>query len=417
MTGLREMFEELADRPPPPDTLTADEMYAAGRRDRRRRRTAWAATTTVAVAALAAGVVSVPAAGLWTPAPAGSSDSSAPGDPRPDTTGAGDIIQFAGSADPKHLYLGYFACQPAPSCPKTQVQLVASDDGGRTWAERGSAIDVLGLAVLGPRTLMATDLRDRTRSDLIISSDGGRTWSRARLATTPVAAAGADPVVCLARQNWTDCVLHVMNSAGGFAPLAHQPPVTMADRGAVERRGGNLWVTGTDPAAGRPAVAVSTDGGRTWSAHVFAEPAGCADQRCGPADLATGDGRTAYAVVADPGSRRVVAYRGTAGGGWRRTGDVTTVADQGIPGTWSFVAADGTHVVSRMVTNRDGGVDELGFWAATRSGYRPVSLDGLPGTVYPVRRAPDGWFYTHGYGDNLMYGSVDGLRWEPVTAK
>jgi hypothetical protein len=78
----------------------------------------------------------------------------------------------------------------------------------------------------------------------------------------------------------------------------------------------------------------------------------------------------------------------------------------------------------RQIVSDRPSVDRVRFWAGPRMDgaepgadgtYRPIQLDGLPDTVSPIRRTPDGWYYTHGYGgDGGLYGSVDGLHWTPI---
>jgi hypothetical protein len=253
----------------------------------------------------------------------------------------------------------------------------------------------------------------------VISRDGGVSWAPVR--TTP-AAQPAPPgaaVLCRPVADAAACTLQVVEPSGRSAPLSGRPALAPAE-GPVSGDGDNLWVAGTDPGSGRPAVAVSADRGRTWSTHVFADVTGCAERGCDPPELAVGGGQAAYAVVADPASGRYVVYRGTAAGGWERLADVVGDPPRYPGAVWSFVASDGAHVLAQPVSGagRDGDLDRVRFWsAAGGSGYRPVALDGLPDTVYPVRRTPDGWFYTTSYGDHsVLYGSADGWRWAPVTS-
>jgi hypothetical protein len=417
MTGLRNLFDEAVDAPPPARPLSPDDLFTAGRVRSRRR-----AATAVGAAALA--VTAVIGLGNWltgstqraTDLPA-TAPTPTVGVPHP-----GEVVQWAGAADRRHLYLSFPAC-PRQPCVKTTVQVVGSDDRGRTWTDRGSEINATELAVLGPRTLVATAPGSPGR--LMVSTDGGRHW-RAAPPSAPVSAlppGGA--VICWAEGAEGPCLLHAIDPADGrLSPLATQPGLTVRPTpldgfGAVVDAGGRLWVAGTDPVTGRPAVAVSADAGRRWSAHVFAKPAGCTPVRCGAPHLADAGGGAVRAVISDAARRIRTVYHGSAAGDWDAEPRATMpyAGERAFAG--SYVTADGQHLLAEVRADREAGQgSELSYVPAAAGADRgEVALDGLPSAVRPVRRTPDGWFYTYSHPEPVLYGSDDGRRWSPVILR
>lgn len=422
MTHLRELFDDLASGPAPASGLSADEVFTAGRRRHRRRSTGLvaAAATLVVLAGTVAGVAAT-GSGAEEP-PAAARTAPAVTDPHP-----GEEVVWAGAADAAHLYLSFRVCSTAP-CGKTVVQLAGSDDGGRTWTDRGGPIGVGDLAVLGPRTLLRN--APGRPEELLVSTDGAGTWSPVKRVTRAVAAlpAGAT-LICLQAPDESGglgepCRLHAVEPAVyRLTPLAVQPalvpePTGLEPAGSRLAVAGKLWVGGTDPATGRPAVAVSRDAGRTWSSHVFTDAAVCTQVSCGWPRIASADGVTAYVVITDPVRRRQLLYRGVSGRTWTaQPGTVPPYLGQ-ASFAGSYVASDGTHVLGLAGQDRGGlDIDTVTFWAATAAGggYQPVRLDGLPATVRPICRTPGGWFYTYSYPHAVLYGSDDGWHWSPVT--
>ncbi|MGN9909744.1 hypothetical protein ACTMTJ_19545 [Phytohabitans sp. LJ34] len=401
MTELRELFEEAVGAPPP-SHLTAGDVYKTGRR-RHRVRTALAA----ACAAAVAGVL-LAGGGLLLP---GRSGQDLPaGDPPTPPAVSGTPVQWAGAADATHLYLARMGCAtPSTSCPKTISQLYGSGDGGRTWTRRGAPLQAPRLAVVGPQTLLASVFTGRAQT-LTASTDGARTWHRLREGAAVDAVPGGSLAVCWAPSG-ESCTLWSVDPAGGrFAPLRVQPalvadPADLVPAGAGDR----IWVRGTDPATGRPAVAVSADAGHSWSVQVFADAPACRSEGCRPPYLAT-DGATAYAVVAGASARAVYRHT-TEDGRWTRMSAVDAVpAGRLDAGDRSFVAADGTHVLCETVTLPDGR-DGCRFWAGRDGAYQTVEPTGLPATVYPFHRAADGSLYTFSYTTDRIYLSADGWTW------
>ncbi|PZF91695.1 sialidase family protein [Micromonospora deserti] len=399
MTGLREMFDEVAEGPAPPSHLVADDVYSAGRRRRTRNGLVKGALAAVAlVVAVGLGGVIVTRPGGEPPAPGGSPDSA------PDVSGP---AQWVGAADATHLYATYMNCPGGP-CAKALVRLVASDDGGRTWQERGTATEIIDLVVVDRQTLVAV----KPEAAIAVSVDGGRTWSAATQASRPITEVpDGGTVLCTTIEETTGrCLLYVVDPKSRmFAPLA-TPPDSLLLSERVESAAGHLWVAGTTEGKPcLPAASVSTDGGRNWTIRVLADPPG-RDEGCDLVRITTtADGKTAYVVVgdSDDGSRSI--YRVPADG----KAELVATTDTKYSRNDSFVAADGTHVLAQMV--RGERLDEVRWWALTGSGYQPIALDGLPATVYPVRRAADGWFYTFTYGsEQSIYGSIDGRHWSAV---
>ena len=161
------------------------------------------------------------------------------------------------------------------------------------------------------------------------------TRKRAASTAVPQVPAGGT-VLCWPPARDERCALFAVDVAA--RTMARLPTEPAFDDLTVQDVGGRLWVSGTDRARGTPAVAMSVDRGRTWIPHVL-DP--CKAQRCAPPELATADGRTVYATLHD--GRRWVVHRGTDNADWRRV-DGGQLPDGEAPG-WSFVAADGTHVV------------------------------------------------------------------------
>jgi hypothetical protein len=416
MTDLRRLLDEVADGPAPPTRLVADEMYDAGRRRHRRRRRALvggvAAVTLAAVAALGT-TTAVLTDGPRRGGPPADRGASVQGEPRPGVSGTGAIIQWAGAADAGHVYLAYLHCPGSP-CRKDSFDLVGTADGGHTWSPR-STLAATGWQILGPEALFVTTDGSTVRH--LVTVDGGRSWSELKRGPALPGIPRDAAVTCVPADRQGSCTLFAVEPvAGRFGPLATQPSLMLDETSSIVDVGGRLWVTGHDRATGRPAVAVSADRGHTWSPKVFAELATCTAQRCDAPELATAGGRTAYLTVTDRAHAERVVYRTDGGGGWTRLD--TAGIPSGRAAGWSFVAADGSHVICEL-GGRGAGVDRCQFWAATgMAGYRQVELAGLLSTVDQVRRTPDGWYYAVSYaGTSTLYGSRDGWRWSPVTPR
>ncbi|MFD0745118.1 hypothetical protein ACFQ1L_27340 [Phytohabitans flavus] len=290
-----------------------------------------------------------------------------------------------------------------------------SDDGGRTWTDRGEPIDVYELSVAAAETLLASVNTGSGGTRLLTAStDGGRTWRRLHEALTVDAVPSGSVPVCWARSGEPCTLWSVDPVAGRMAPLRDQPAlVPTHDELLPVRWSGRIWVRGSDPVTGRPAVAASADAGRTWSVHVFADAPPCPSEGCLPIYFALGS-QTAYVVTVGASARAV--YRYTSDGRWERVSGAERVpADRLGAGGPSFVAADGTHVLCETVT-QPSGLDGDRFWAARDGTYKPVELRGLPATVYPIKRTQDGWLYTHSYTDQRLYGSTDGWTWSAIAA-
>jgi hypothetical protein len=287
-------------------------------------------------------------------------------------------------------------------CRDCAQELYASDDAGVTWQRRvvppasaDAAVPRFSILVpLGPgilawrdaRAVSLADLRklpsesvedgrDSPLSDrLSITIDGGRTWRRAGIDPKPVAAVppGTRPVDCHLAGPVSPCLVYAVNPVSGrFAPLADQPSgITVEDGWSGQTNlplGAALWVPGLDPVTRKPAVASSSDGGRTWRTHVFAGgvPAVAHDGMVAGMYLPTvaaGTNGTAYVLTYrdDLGKD---TYRTTDGGAtWKSGAVLPEIPDAG------FVTADGAHVVN---TGRK-------FLAGRNGDYQPVTLPGYP---------------------------------------
>jgi hypothetical protein len=408
VTDVRELFNDLADAPMPPSPFDADQVFEAGTRRRRRRRRLLPVAGVAAVVALVVAVAVTTVGENRQPVVAGSGPP-AQNDARPDPANPVGAIQWAGAVDPSHLYLAYLHCSAA-LCTKDAFDLFGSDDGGRTWTKRTASLRPARLQVAGAGRLLAYSGQRYVASD-----DGGRTWtSLTLLSGTQSGVEDGQIVVCRPVDSTSSCQLYIVDVHRlRMTLLAAQPPIDVGFDG-VHDVGGRLWATGIDPGSGRAAVATSDDRGRSWTPHAFDGPPRCSQAPCFAPEVATIDGRTVYVTVNPVGASVQVVYRFDSGG-WRRVdrGQVPL----GAASSWSFVTADGAHVICAYAAARDNAPTGCSYWMLGADGaYRPTTLDGLPASAYPVERTPDGWFYTHSAGQTQgLYGSTDGRHWSLVT--
>ncbi|WP_433796156.1 sialidase family protein [Actinoplanes sp. CA-252034] len=327
-------------------------------------------------------------------------------------------------------------------CEDCASELYASSDGGGSWQQRtvppapagASNSREASLAAQGPGLLTWREQRtfvpdvvqthstggptaDPTAQVSIlqtwVSRNGGGTWVRAAAGTGPAAAVpqGARPADCDLVE-MPACKVGVLDpDTGRFAPLAAQPTGITVDPGWTSQVSapidGRLWVPGLDPATRKPAVATSSDAGRTWRTHVFT------DGEAAPAGkewlvtshvpkIAVGTGTTAYALTyRDDGA--FDTHYSTDGGTTWRSGD--TVERIGfLPG---YVAADGSHIIPT----------DTGATAGRDGEYAPVTLSGIPEaamrTVQITTGQADQPYLMPSSGSDA-YLSKDGRTWQQV---
>ena len=420
-TGLRAYVDNAA-RQPDFDAV----RQRAGRVRRRRAVVSSAAAAVAALLVTGLGYAATAGPQVALPKP---SASATPDSGWPRVTG----VQATGAAD---LYVLYERCRDCGS------ELYASDDAGATWQRRSvpptaggtliSTFASLGRGVLVWRDGQLVNLQDLPGSSPTGSAvaepsgtlgrewttvDGGRSWRQAVVDTKPVAAvpAGTRPVDCHVVGQTSPCRIYAVDPVTGrFAPLATQPSgITVSRNWAGQTDvplGGRLWVAGLDPATRKPAVASSSDGGRTWHTFVFSGGVPAKPSKLGIIagmylpTVAAGPGGTAYALLYHDDHGRE-AYRTTDGGvTWRPVpgGPVADTPDSG------FVTSAGAHVVK----SGDG-------FRISRGGgrYQPVTLAGYPADLLPLpqltsQQAPGRYVV---FADARLYLSDDGQTWRRVT--
>ncbi|GIE92089.1 hypothetical protein [Actinoplanes regularis] len=331
-------------------------------------------------------------------------------------------------------------------CRECDAELDVSSNGGESWQHRPTPpapSDATGprtanLLALAPELVVWRDERTLTVAEVQalvsgdpsadeitahqpwITRDGGETWQQIAIDTQPVAAVpeGVRPVDC-AMLDVSTCDIGVIDPVTGrFAPLAAQPTGITVQEGWTDvvnvPLDGHLWVPGLDPATNKPAVATSSDAGRTWHTHVFTGAVAAVLGHGGPVGLynlpkvAAGSGKAAYVLTYRADGVLDAHYTPDGGSTWR---DGDTIRNLELSA--GFVTADGAHIVTTD-TGLAAGRGTGRYTPITLPGY-PVDTAGLP--VDPARIQVASGQTTVPYlvnSDNGPYLSEDGRTWRRV---
>ena len=314
------------------------------------------------------------------------------------------------------------------SCFHCAEKLYASADDGATWQRRTLPPVPKGatdqnraptLVTLGPGLLAWTDDPPGQAGTLReygwISADGGATWRRPQVGKTPVAAIapGTAPIGCGYVGRPSPCLVYAIDPATGrFAPLATQPTgIVIAPRAFVQTAvpvdAGAVYVVGLDPATRKPAIASSTDRGRSWRIMVLA--AGDRAKALHDPNLAA----EAYPNV-------VAGAGGSAYAGVRHGTDTLSYRTTDDGRTWQLVAA--VPACQFGYFTPDGGyvcaVGPLGppFVISRHGGpFEPITIPALnpPSSRDSPRQLAAGLYVSTQPPSSLSL-SHDGLNWREV---
>jgi hypothetical protein len=425
MTRIQELFDEAVSSVPP-SRLSADAVFGAVRR--RRRTTALVAASVVFVLA---GVTTIVVGASLAP-----SDRANP----PSGAATPGPLVWAGRGDADHLYRVTNVCgenpwlrpsntpppSPEPTRPDCNL-LWASADGGATWTQRG-LMTAKTVTVDGPRTLLRW-YPSEIPNGFELSRDGGATWTPLGSDGPEVDSVPPGGVVL----GWSATGLLVVDTVQGRAqrmPIdvtlttGHQVAVVPSERVPT------IWITGRDNVTSRPAVAVSHDGGASWTQQALpntspyvknqpsAEPGIIAPAFISGL-IAGPDGRTAYVAVydhdaavpsPDPAIPGIAdwgwfrAFRTTDGGAsWQEVDDVAVMPSY----RHGWLTRDGRLVLHLTDRELDGDATAEYVVSADGRDWVVAAPPGLPVDVFDV----DG---SVAYSDHAMYVSNDGWTWHEV---
>ncbi|WP_426364529.1 exo-alpha-sialidase [Streptomyces sp. E-08] len=314
------------------------------------------------------------------------------------------------------------ACVSEPTAPESgfcRHHVAVRDAGAEEWVLRRSPLPETpetqgvsaSLLVLGPGRALVEEGATGPGGRTWFTRDGGRSWragDRRTVGTVPEIPAGAvlttdcaAPAGALPDACRRERLVVVSPRDGRRRALARMPLLGAHPRPAEQPEpDGSWWVSGTDPLSGRPAVAVSRDGGRGWTVARLPSPV------TGPARYtAVAVGRDAvYAAEmgeltgGDPVKNGMRALHRSVDGGrsWQRmwttgpVGEPRTLMGLPVPGPGGRVEIAG----------------ELSGYGSADGGRAFVDLKD--GTHY-VRRTPLGLLRE---GSRCRYAlTADGVRW------
>ena len=432
MTRIQKLFDEAVSSVPP-SRLTADAVLGQARH-RRRMKTAVAASVSLVLTGLTTIVIGTSLARFDS---AGPPSGAAPPGP----------LVWVGRGDADHLYVVTNVCgenprvprpsdtpPPSPQPIKPDCHLLwSSTDGGATWTQRG--LTEPALTVVGPQALLRYEPSASSVPPFELSRDGGATWTALGPNGPQVNDVPHGGIVV----DLSPIAFTIFDPAEGRLQQVHLDVALAVSWLAFQPRSGDaqtIWLPGGDAATGRPAVAVTHDGGASWTQQVLPNTEQLADPLPSGADpglsysarhitglIADTDGRTAYVTIYDreadqDGTVRSAdpAIPGTEGWGWFR-------AFQTTDGGATWVEVDNGAVVpsySHGWLTRDG---RLVLHLAGRELERDataeyvVSADGRDWVVATPPGLPVAVFDVDGsvaYTDHAMYVSDDGWTWREV---
>jgi hypothetical protein len=330
--------------------------------------------------------------------------------------------------DSGHVYVvAARTCKFEVDC---QVELLASDDAGRTWSSRGplppeGQDDVFSeLEPLGPLTLSTVGGGGKQfgtvrggGKQFASSADAGATWRRATVTETPIEVVPAGYAIASVSVGGRAGVLYALDPVRAvLAPLATQPPiVSFWASGSQEAAG--LWVTGWERGTFKPAVSISRDRGRTWTSHVFTELPALPSVNSKTPDwfavprFASRDGLIGYVSVwQSSASRRI--YRTPDGGARWRAIEAIGITDGSM-----YVAADGAFVSKRTTGSIETSPNLRYQKSVNGEPATPFQPAGLPPSVVGSPKvAPDGTVSVFEPATGTMYVSDDGLTYRELPA-
>ncbi|HEY2947951.1 MAG TPA: hypothetical protein VGJ53_06060 [Micromonosporaceae bacterium] len=254
---------DAIDQPP----LEALQARATTRRHRRASIRAGAALAVVVGVALA---VVRP----WSADPGPAPDVATERPPRAVYTDAGITVNGLDSLGDVHEMPGAITDVEFPdadrgyaiACDASSCTIGRTSDGGLTWqsntlpAAMGRAVDMLPF----PGDALVVTTHGRAHSGWI-SFDGGQTWRLAPAATgTPVIARKGE-ILRLADSGGVE----VWSPRAGYRGDLADPPIDVRWVASVPTATGAWWVGGVDRGTGRPAIAVTADGGARWTKTVL----------------------------------------------------------------------------------------------------------------------------------------------------
>ena len=272
----------------------------------------------------------------------------------------------------------------------------ATTDGGKTWVAESLALTptpaLAGISCPDANLCMAVGLNGAGSAGIVlVTRDGGATWTAASVPTgavvlTSVDCAGTADCTAIASDGTTFWSAH-STDFGGTWTRDGSLPAGLEDAGALSCAvDGTCLVTGftaTTAGHGQGAVAVSIDGGMTWSAATV--PAGTGllqSATCTTVTTCLAVGTTSSTVSAVVPARGAILSSDDGGHTWSATGSPAPVDDMygiacpsplicAVVGTdWTGTPAVGEGAVGRSL---DGGLT----FSASRTEYTPLALTAV----------------------------------------
>jgi len=339
------------------------------------------------------------------------------------STLAPGIDQVAGSAFPTSTHWVVFVdqCLPCQAVPGTHTEWVAvSNDAGRSWTVRRTAMRVL------PRAVMFADARDGWTASGWVTHDGGLTWSEAKGALGSV-----NDAVIVGNRVWAqgevDRYLVTRVATGAVTGSALKViPVQPLPRGyypgsLVAPSPSTVYLQAWGPSGA--VMEVTRNGGRTW--ELVKAPCGAREQgqvRAPIANLSAFTPERLYLLcgtktLKPPGMGRLLSFSADGGRTWTR---VAKSSRSETPSGWQTESStvgwtgDGGGGVLRTT---DGGRSwQVVSSPISRSRYRAGTLESIVATspaqafaTYAVTTSKGTYF--------LIWETSDaGSTWDAVSA-
>ncbi|GAB7049972.1 WD40/YVTN/BNR-like repeat-containing protein [Catenuloplanes indicus] len=283
-------------------------------------------------------------------------------------------------------------CTGDPRCTRT---LARTTDGGRRWETSpvDTDLDITELNAFAGGTVV---LGSKTES--LVSGNSGRDWTRVPNEGSSAHSLTDGDVMCRRQAEGGAFKTAALSTGGRAVALATQPALDVRWVAPAATASRAWWVAGVDQ-AGKAAVAVTHDAGKSWDLHSFGTG--------GVEGISVAvRNEHVYVIVTGEDDAVLAIHHSTDGGDSFHT--TRTAGSTGKPGSVSGEAVplpDGRLLVA------SGGAT---WWVSADHGATFTKLTGPLPNVGDLRRTTAGWVAENLYGSGYVAFSTDGLTWQKL---